>query len=396
MIKLKGKYNTAKVFTDNVDNTTISQVMELCNQKFVQGEVIRIMPDCHAGAGCVIGTTMTLKNGMAVPNTVGVDIGCGMEVMRIAEQSVDLAKLDEVIKNKIPSGFSIRSTPHRYAEAVEYDEIIAKFDKARALKSIGTLGGGNHFIEMNKDEDGNFYLVIHSGSRNLGKQVAEYWQKEAIKQHASRYNFTTKEIILINQLYGRERSTEEDLKAVEKPPQDALCYLWGASFHDYISDMKIVQKYAYWNRKAMMDEITLAMGFTPVETFTTIHNYIDTDQMILRKGAVSAKLGEKLIIPINMRDGSIVALGKGNSDWNYSAPHGAGRLMARGEAKRNLTLEEFQKEMQGVYSTTVNQSTLDESPMAYKSKDEIIQNIQDTVIIDKIIKPIYNYKNAEG
>jgi len=394
MIELKGKYNTAKVFTYNIDNTTISQVIELCNQEFVKDEIIRIMPDCHAGAGCVIGTTMSLSD-KVVPNLVGVDIGCGMEVLRIANKNVDLQALDESIRHLIPSGFSVRSKPHHMASSIEYERIKAEgINFERAVNSIGTLGGGNHFIELDVDDYGNYYLVIHSGSRNFGKQIAEYWQKVAIETTKREYETDVKQLI---QYYKDTKSyslIEGAKSEISKPPSDALCYLYGKSFRDYINDMEIAQGYAEANRRAMGEIIVDAMGFKVDDEFTTIHNYIDVDQMILRKGAVSARVGERLIIPINMRDGSIIATGNGNKDWNYSAPHGAGRLMARGEAKRNLTMEEYEKSMDGIFTTSVSQSTLDESPMAYKNMDEIIANIGETVAIDKIIKPIYNYKDS--
>lgn len=394
MIELKGKYNTAKVFTDNIDNTTISQVIELCNQPFVKDEVIRIMPDCHAGAGCVIGTTMTLTD-KVVPNLVGVDIGCGMEVIRIADKNVDLKKLDSTIRSLIPSGFSVRETPHHTAGIIRYNDIKAVgINLPRAIKSMGTLGGGNHFIELDVDDYDNYYLVIHSGSRNLGKQIAEYWQNVATVSLKNDYEKDVRDLIQYYKDTKNYDLIESAKSEITKPPTEALSYLYGQNFKYYMNDMDIAQDYAKWNRKAMGMVIVEAMGFEVDDVFTTIHNYIDTDQMILRKGAVSARRGERLIIPINMRDGSIIATGSGNVNWNYSAPHGAGRLMARGEAKRTLTMDDYHKSMDGIFTTSVNLSTLDEAPMAYKDMNEIISNIGETVAIDKIIKPVYNYKDS--
>lgn len=369
MIELKGKYNEAKIFTDVVDEASISQVMLLLNQEFVAGSRIRLMPDIHAGAGCTIGTTMTIKDKI-VPNLVGVDIGCGMEVIRVKEKRMELQKLDKLIYEKIPSGFSIREKAHRYFDNINLEELYCypRIDVRRAEKSLGTLGGGNHFIEADKDEEGNLYVVVHSGSRHLGLEVANYYQEEGYKS--------------VN------GSTEQ--KRTNIPRQ--LAYVSGDLFRQYIHDMKIIQEYAMLNRQAMMDEIVKGMKLHVEEQFTTIHNYIDTDAMILRKGAVSAREGEKLLIPINMRDGSLICTGKGNDDWNQSAPHGAGRLMSRSAAKENFTVSEFKKQMSGIYTTSVSKDTLDECPMAYKGMDDIVNNIGDTVRIDRVIKPVYNFK----
>lgn len=369
MIEIRGKYNTAKVFTDNIDSGAIAQIMELCNQEFVSGSIIRIMPDAHAGVGCTIGTTMTISD-KVVPNLIGVDIGCGMETIKLGQREIDFEKLDNIIYSHIPSGFDIRKKPHRYAEHVEIDSLICRnhVDLERARLSIGTLGGGNHFIEVNRDKNGSLYLVVHSGSRHLGKQVAEYYQKLAYAE-------------LVNSR-GVKISRH-------------LAYLQGKSYINYLNDMKIVLQYAVYNRKAIVDEIISRMGLDIEDRFTTIHNYIDLDNMILRKGAISTKKGERVLIPVNMRDGSLICIGKGNRDWNYSAPHGAGRLMSRSQAKEKISLEEFKKTMEGIYTTTVNRSTLDECALAYKPMDEIISNIRDTVEIIDIIKPVYNFKAAE-
>lgn len=364
-MKIKGLYNTAEVFTDNIDETTVAQVTELCNQSFTAGEDIRIMPDCHAGAGCVIGTTMTLKNWNLVPNLVGVDIGCGMHVFEIHEDNIDLKKLDDVIHSEIPSGFSVRGKKHDFVETFQNRNVPLFADVGsmeRHLLSIGTLGGGNHFIEIDKSSNGLTYLVIHTGSRNLGKQVAEYWQKKAVE-------------------------------TCNEKTSDALAYLSEGMSYGYYHDMEIAQSFAFFNRIAIGEVIIDKMGWSYGNEFETVHNYINPKDGILRKGAISAYKDEKVIIPLNMRDGSIIAVGKGNPEWNYSAPHGAGRILSRGQAKRQIAVSDFIDVMKGVYSTTVNESTLDESPMAYKSSEEIIANIGNTVSILDIIKPIYNFKD---
>lgn len=402
MLELRGKYNNCKVFTDNVDNATIGQLIALMNQSSVAGSQIRIMPDTHAGKGCVIGTTMTIGN-KVIPNLVGVDIGCGMAVAELKETRIDLPKLDSVIRKKVPSGFSIRDKVHKFLRNVDLEELYCykNINVDRAEKSLGTLGGGNHFIEVDISESGQLYLVVHTGSRNLGKQVAEYYQDLAWK---SLKNGNKGELIKakIDELKaaGRQSEIEAEIakiqSTIESVPKE-LAYCEGELFDKYIHDMKITQEYAYWNREAILDTIVDEMHLHVVEQWQTIHNYIDTENMILRKGSVSAQAGEKLIIPMNMRDGSLICIGKGNSDWNYSAPHGAGRLMSRSEAKQSISMSEFKKTMSdaGIYSTSVNKSTIDESPMAYKPMQEIIDNIGDTVEIVNIIKPVYNFKAGE-
>lgn len=400
MKEIIGQKNSAKVFIDKIDELSESQILTLCNQDFVKESKIRIMPDVHAGAGCTIGTTMTIKDKI-VPNLVGVDIGCGMETILLEEKSIDLEKFDKFIYDNIPSGMNIRKYPHKYSLDVEIDELkcLQYIKEFRALKSIGTLGGGNHFIEIDKDNEGNLYIVIHSGSRHLGKEVAEYYQEEAYRE----LNNCSKKIIneVINNLkeQGKQNEISSTIKQMKKQiitdiPK-ALAYTSGYLFDDYIHDMKIVQKYAVLNRKTIADELIKGLGLTIKEEFTTIHNYIDTDSMILRKGAVSAQKGEKLLIPINMRDGSLICIGKGNEDWNYSAPHGAGRLYSRNQAVKNFTVEEFEASMDGIYTTSINEDTLDECPMAYKTMDDIVNNISPTADIVKIIKPIYNFKAGE-
>lgn len=368
-IILTGQHNTVKIFTTELEQTAREQIETLLDQAFTAGSIIRIMPDVHAGAGSTIGTTMTIKD-KAVPNMVGVDIGCGMETVRLAEKNIDLDRLDRLIHSRIPAGYNIRKRKHHYIDQIDIAALRCrdggKNDKNlkldRAGLSIGTLGGGNHFIEVNQDEEGNLYIVIHSGSRHLGLQVALHYQK----------------------LAGRMNS--------HLPPD--LAYLEGEALEDYLHDMRIMQRFAKINRKAMMDEIVTGMRVEVLENFTTIHNYIDLESKILRKGAVSAKAGEKILIPINMRDGSLICVGKGNPEWNMSAPHGAGRVMSRREAKRTLSLDELVAEMDGIYSSTLNRSILDEAPSAYKQLDDILPFIGDTVEVLKQIKPLYNFKSA--
>lgn len=396
MIELKGKYNTAKVFTNNVEQRAISQIIDLCNQEFSKGSKIRIMPDTHAGAGCTIGTTMTITDKI-VPNLVGVDIGCGMYCVKLKEKEIDFELLDKVIRNYIPSGQNIRESKHNKSKDIQIEKLkcFNHINYDINIKSIGTLGGGNHFIEIDRDNNDNLYLVIHSGSRYLGKQVAEYYQELGYKKLTD--NRMTKEQ-LINKLKneGREKEIQKELKKLPNIKiNKQLAYVEGVNLVDYLHDMKITQEYAKINRVVIAEEILKNTGLTIDESFTTIHNYIDIENKILRKGAISADLGEKVIIPINMRDGSIIAIGKGNEDWNKSAPHGAGRLMSRSKAKEFVTLEEFKDSMNGIWTTSVNEHTIDESPMVYKSLDEIIDNVKDAVEIIDIIKPLYNFKAGE-
>jgi len=400
MLELQGKYATAKVFTDVVDEASISQVISLLNQPYVDGSRVRMMPDIHAGAGCTIGTTMTISDKIC-PNLVGVDIGCGMETIRIKESHIEPQKLDKVIRAGIPSGFNIRSKAHRFAKNIDLFELCCakKVDINRAYNSIGTLGGGNHFIEANKDDDGNIYVVVHSGSRHLGLEIANHYQQEAYNALTSYSKEEIDGIVDMLKASGRAREIQGALKALKSkrsPVPKHLAYVEGTLFDQYLHDMKIAQRFAELNRQAMMDTIVKDMGFHVEEQFTTIHNYIDIDNMILRKGSVSAQAGERLLVPINMRDGSLLCTGKGNEDWNFSAPHGAGRLMSRSAAKETFTVSEFKKEMEGIYTTSVGRSTLDECPMAYKGMEDIVGNIDPTVTVDAVIKPIYNFKAGDG
>lgn len=407
MIEITGKYNTAKVYTHSLDDTSRTQIENLCNQPFAEGSTIRLMPDVHAGAGCTIGTTMTIGNKI-VPNLVGVDIGCGMETVIIKAcesqaKNFDPVQLDKIIYANIQSGMNIRKTEHEFVKEIPFENIrCSAVNLLRAKKSVGTLGGGNHFIEVNRDDENNLYIVIHSGSRHLGKEIAEYYQEEAWNQLNKNGNQDVSELIAKLKKDGRKKEIQNEIKRIKQQiitdiPKD-LAYLTGGLFDDYIHDMKITQRFALINRKAMMSVILKGLEIPNEiiqEQFSTIHNYIDTDSMILRKGAVSAKLGEKLIIPINMRDGSLICEGLGNPDWNNSAPHGAGRLMSRARAFKTLNMDDFKTAMDGIYSTSVTQETLDESPMAYKSIDDIVANIEPTAKILKRIKPVYNYKATE-
>lgn len=395
-MEIKGKYNLAKVYTDVVDPIATQQLQDICDSEAFKDSVIRIMPDVHAGTGCTVGTTMTITD-KAVPNMVGVDIGCGMEVTQIKERELDLEKLDKLIYATIPSGSDVRDTKHPLSDKIDLTQLrcFRKIKSEMAYKSIGTLGGGNHFIEVDKDDEGNLFIVVHSGSRHLGVEVASFYQEQAYKQMCGCAAYQLRQVISQYREQGRDKEIQTEIDrrnatTIDYPMESA--YLVGELFEDYIHDMKIVQQFATLNRQAMVDEIVSGLGLTVVDQFTTIHNYIDTDTMILRKGAVSAKSGEKILIPINMRDGSLICLGLGNKDWNESAPHGAGRLMSRKTARNSLTMEEFKQEMQGIYSTSIKESTLDESPMAYKDMKDIVSNIGPTVDIVKQIKPIYNFK----
>ena len=399
-IKIKGKVNTAICYARVVEEEAIEQIRRMCDYPMTEGSRIRIMPDVHAGKGCTIGTTMTIRD-KAVPNVVGVDIGCGMETTRIREGRLELQKLDKLIYEKIPSGFSIRDKAHRYLNEIDLSELCCArhVDLLRAEKSIGTLGGGNHFIEVDKDDEGNLYIVVHSGSRHLGVEVASYYQEAGYKVLNRTDDASIEALIARMKAEGREKEIQKELKKLKNLKQTsipkALAYVSGELFEQYIHDMKIVQHFAMLNRQAMMDEIIKGMKLHVEEQFTTIHNYIDTQNMILRKGAVSAQAGEQLLIPINMRDGSLLCVGKGNEDWNCSAPHGAGRLMSRADAKQSFTVSEFKKQMAEVYTTSVSKATLDECPMAYKGMQDILDNIGPTAEVRKIIRPIYNFKAGD-
>jgi len=381
--------NDIKIYATTLEDVAFEQIKELGGFEPYQDSKIRIMPDCHAGTGCTIGTTMEIKDKIT-PNLVGVDIGCGMLTVKLKETEIDLQKLDAVINKFIPNGFNIHSEPK--AE-FNFDKLIAKnLNIERAKLSIGSLGGGNHFIEVGKNSKGELFLVIHSGSRNIGGQVAKYYQDIAISNLTDNSK-ECEELIARLKKEGKQSEIGLELKKLKKPIiKNDLAYLTGIDFHNYMHDMELMQKFAVLNRRTMANIILEKTELTEAKAFETIHNYIDFKRMILRKGAVSAEKGETLLIPINMRDGSIIAKGKGNEDWNYSAPHGAGRLMGRKEAHKKLNFEEFKEQMKDVYSTSVLTETLDEAPNAYKSMNEIIKAIGETVEIIDIIKPIYNFK----
>lgn len=395
-MKIGGKYNTAIVYSETIDENAIEQIKNLCNMKIFEDSKIVIMPDVHAGIGCTIGTTMTFTDAI-VPNLVGVDIGCGMKVCKLGNKQIDLAKLDDVIHKYIPSGFNIRNNISHFAEGIKFDTLHCNINEDRALHSIGTLGGGNHFIELDIDSSGNYYLVIHSGSRNLGKQICDFHQNLAYRRSIE--NVEKHEQIIIRELKEAhipnkiESALSDFRKSIDMPVRDTS-YLTDCDMRNYLEDMRIAQEYATRNRNAIASEIVNRMHFSVVEEFTTIHNYIDIYNKILRKGAVSAQAGEKLIIPLNMRDGSVIAIGKGNPEWNYSAPHGAGRIMSRTQAFKTLSTDEFVESMSGIYSTTVGENTLDEAPFVYKPSDEIIDAIKDTATIVDVIKPVYSFKDT--
>lgn len=402
MIEIQGKHNMARCFTPRLEPSAAGQIKALCDSAAFEGSKIRIMPDVHAGMGCTIGTTMTITD-KVVPGMVGVDIGCGMETVRIAEKDIDFAKLDALIREMIPNGRDVRKTEHAFNSDVDLNTLRCSpyVNLNRARLSIGTLGGGNHFIEIDRGENGDVYLVVHSGSRHIGNEVAKYYQSEGFHALCGAARFQIDETIKSLKQSGNTKEIHKTLKelrkkrAAETPVAKDLAYVEGRLFDDYIHNMRIIQHFAMLNRKAMCDVIITGMGFTPLEQFSTIHNYIDLDSMILRKGAVSAQEGEKLLIPINMRDGSLICIGKGNPDWNCSAPHGAGRLMSRKDTFETLSMEDYKREMEGIYTTCVIKATLDESPMAYKSIDEICEQINPTAQIIDRIKPLYNFKAAE-
>lgn len=365
MITIENTCNSAKVYAEFLDSGTEGLIRALCGNPISKGSSIRIMPDAHDGKGCAVGTTMTIRDCIA-PGLVGVDIGCGMLAVRFRAKRLELQKLDKLIWDSIPSGKNVRNAPHHFAERASLDTLhcLRHVQKDKALCAVGTLGGGNHFIEVDKTQNGDFWLIIHSGSRRLGVEVASFYQNEAFHQCPEGTSFE-------------------------------LAYATGSLMDDYLHDMRITQAFAELNRRAIANDIIKGMKLDVEEIISTIHNYIDLDSMILRKGAVSAKAGEKLIIPMNMRDGCLLCIGKGNQDWNESAPHGAGRLMSRTDARSSFTLSQYKKEMKGIYTTSVNRNTLDESPMAYKPMESIVRQIEPTVTILERTKPIYNFKSSE-
>lgn len=398
MIEFKNKIgNIIKIYGSIVEQEAIDQIALMANYEPYLDSKVRIMPDVHTGSGCTVGTTMTIGDKLT-PNLVGVDIGCGMLVIPLGKMDLDLQKLDEVINSRIPSGANIHETPVVTMPQIEQLRCYKTLDIEKVQASIGTLGGGNHFIEANEDDEGNKYIVIHSGSRNLGVRVCKYHQKRAVEQMQ---DISSEVRRIISELRAAERFDEinDAIKAIERKPveNEALAYVEGDALADYLHDMAITQRYAVLNRETMGRIIVAGLKIEVdwSKSFHTIHNYIDLENVILRKGSVSAQKGERLIIPMNMRDGSLICIGKGNPDWNFSAPHGAGRLMSRSKAKEIISLDEFRGSMREVYSTSVCESTIDEAPQAYKPMDAIVEAIAPTATIERIIRPIYNFKAKE-
>ncbi len=397
MFEIKGKVNTALCFATVVEDEAVEQIRRMCDYDFTAGSKIRIMPDVHAGKGCTIGTTMTITD-KAVPNVVGVDIGCGMYTVNIGNWNIDFEKLDAAA-HYIPSGMNVWEGRQERFDLTELRCYRALRDAKRLERSLGTLGGGNHFIEVDRAANGTNFLVIHSGSRNLGKQVAEHYQRLAIELHEGKEELFAKRDALIAEYKAAGRRDEiqaalQELvwSAKEKTIPDDLCYVYGQYLEDYLHDVEICQRFARRNRELMAEILLKRTGLSARDAFHTVHNYIDTDERILRKGAIAAHKGERVLIPINMRDGSVLAVGKGNPDWNFSAPHGAGRVLSRTAAKSQLDLEEYKREMSSVYTTSVNEATLDEAPMAYKRLEDIIDVIRESVDVIEVLKPIYNFK----
>ena len=397
MFEIKGKVSTAFCYAKVVEEEAIEQIRRMCDYDFTENSKICIMPDVHAGKGCTIGTTMTITD-KAVPNIVGVDIGCGMYTVNLGKEDIDLQKMDEAA-HFVPSGKQVWEGRQEHFDLTRLRCYRNLRDTKRLERSLGTLGGGNHFIEVDRAEDGTNYLVIHSGSRNLGKQVAELYQNLAVELHQGKEEYFKKRDALIAEYKaaGRRKEIQAALKELAWTarelliPED-LCYLYGTYLEDYLHDVVICQEFARRNREKMAEVIIERTGLQGSEGFHTIHNYIDTEEMILRKGAIAAHKGEKVLIPLNMRDGSVLAIGRGNPEWNYSAPHGAGRLMSRTKAKETLSMEKYKKQMAGIYTTSINEATLDESPMAYKSMEDIIDVIEESVDVMEVMKPIYNFK----
>ncbi len=401
---IEGKYNSAKVFTDLFDEECGKQIRELLDQEIFQDAKIRIMPDCHVGTSCVIGFTANLGD-KVIPNIVGVDIGCGMYTLELGQIDINFPRFDAIVNEYIPHGRNVHTGRRMKFEPLKSLTCYRELKDTRKMeRSIGSLGGGNHFIEIDADEDGNKYLVIHTGSRKLGQEVCRIHQKIAWNLQLGKEELWMEQKKLIDEYkaMGKRNEIQEAVKElhrnfkVKKPrlPEE-LSYLYGRYARDYLHDMKICQVFADENRKMIAQILIEKYGFNPIGEFTTVHNYIDHDTNMIRKGAVSAKKGEKLLIPINMKDGALLCTGKGNNDWNQSAPHGAGRLYSRKAAVNTFTVEEYKRTMDeaGVYSSSINEKTLDESPMAYKGMEDIVKNINDTAKVDKVIKPVYNFKS---
>ena len=411
MIEIKGTYNTAIIYQSEIDDATRDQVQTIVNQPFVEGETIRIMSDCHAGIGCVIGTTMTINKGRVCPNLVGVDIGCGMLVLKlegIKKSDIDFKDFDNFIRTHIPSGRNIHlSRKVKFSEIQNLKCFRELKDTSNFEKAIGTLGGGNHFIELDEGSDGTIYFVVHTGSRNMGKQVADYYQNLAdgiCNKGLDTYFVEKAELISKLKAEGKKAEIQSALKELQKKYQEnsnkvpkELAWLEGQHLEDYLYDMRICQWYASLNRKTICEQVVkyFNLDWFKLYKFETIHNYIDFEQKILRKGAIDCSFGKTVLIPINMRDGAIIAEGKGNPDYNYSGPHGAGRLMSRNQARENIKLSDFEESMRGIFTTCVSERTLDESAFAYKSIESVLPWIEQTADVIDIIKPIYNFKAEE-
>lgn len=404
MFTVKGKYSEAKVYASIVEDEAMSQIYNFVNSPVTENCNVAIMPDVHAGKGICIGYTQTIKD-KVVPNAVSVDIGCGMLVLKVSKDFIiDLPKLDKVIHQKIPSGMNHRDSKHPFADKTHLQDLICPVNAEKLLLSVGSVGSGNHFIEVDTDENGDYYIVIHSGSRHLGIEVAKYYQNKAIEYWMAggvEFNIGRSKLIQDLKSSGRQAEIAEALKKYDekkvKMPTE-LAYLEGSLMEDYLHDMKIAQEYAVLNREAMLDVIISEMGIKKrhiLDKFCTIHNYIDLDNMILRKGAISLQKDELAIIPINMSEGSLIVKGKGNSDMNYSGPHGAGRLMSRSKAKETLKMEDYKASMEGIYTTCVGAATIDEAPQAYKPIESILENIKDNADVVTRIRPIYNFKSSE-
>lgn len=396
---IKGKIGEAVSYASIIEDEAREQIKRMCDYELTRGSKIRIMPDVHAGAGCTIGTTMTITDKVCA-NLVGVDIGCGMLTSKLKDKIIDFPTLDEAC-HYIPSGFNVWDGRQKRFDLTRLKCFRNLRDTKRLERSLGTLGGGNHFVELDKSSSGEYYLIIHSGSRNLGKQVAEYYQNLAIELHQGKEEYikARDELIRTYKEQGRRQEIQGALKELtwqkhKSDIPDDLAYLYGEYMNDYLHDIVICQEFADESRKLMAEIIVKHCRYTVEEQFSTIHNYINVDEMILRKGAISARKGEKILIPMNMRDGCIIGIGKGVEEWNYSAPHGAGRIMSRKAAREKLSMDEYKKTMEnnGIYTTSVNEDTLDEAPMAYKSIDNILEDVRDTVDILEIIKPVYNFK----
>lgn len=398
MITINGKYANADIYLSDfseLDEASTKQITELVNCPMAEGSKIAIMPDTHAGVGCVIGFTQKIA-GRIVPNLVGVDVECGMLVQKVSKDyAFDFKNLDKVIRQRVPSGCAHREKRHKFADNVDFGSLVADVNAEKLSLSVASLGSGNHFIEVDVDDSGDHYIVIHSVSRHLGLEVCKFHQKRAV-EFIHRGN--AKDLVERLKAEGRHSEIETEIRkatGLYRGVPDHLAWLEGEFLDDYINDMKVCAQFAHWNRAGMMQEIVDGMGIKRkdlLETFETVHNYVDTDLGIIRKGAISLQKDEMAIIPMNMRDGSLIVRGFGNENANFSGPHGAGRLMSRAVAKESLTMEEFKRSMEGIYTTCVSSATLDESPMSYKPMDRILANISELCEVERVIRPVYNFK----